>query len=254
MALRRSAHAAALLLAYCGCALGVARPAAPARRQWTLRVAMSTGSEAAAPRSADDAERARAELKAELLEVVAPLGCGFDSTQEQRDEVLEIVEELDALNPIKLPLENDKVVGMWDLIYTSSPSVRNVQGVMGVNQWFKGARMTSFIQDVRREPNYIRYIEKVQFPDLLSKMVGNTAVAEGFWTQQEEEPDTMVTDATKVTIGPMKYDSEQWQSLRCLMIQYVTYLDDDIRIQHGLVPNIVWVFKRVPAGTAIEGA
>ncbi|KAG8471031.1 hypothetical protein KFE25_009452 [Diacronema lutheri] len=209
---------------------------------------------AVAPASADDAARARAELKAELLEVVQPLGCGFDSTQEQRDEVLEIVTELEALNPTKRPLESDVVVGMWDLVYTSSPSVRNVQGVMGVNQWFKGARMTSFVQDVRREPNYIRYIEKVQFPSLLSRMVGNVAVAEGFWTQQDEEPDTMVTDATKVTIGPMKYDSEQWQSLRCLMIQELTYCDDEVRIQHGLVPNIIWVFRKLPPGAVVEGA
>jgi hypothetical protein len=229
----------------------------PVRRQWASRVAMSSSpAPAGAPgaaAAAADGDAARAELKAELLEVIAPLGKGFDSTQEQRDEVFEIIEELEALNPIARTLESEAIVGLWELIYTSSPSVRNVCGVMGVNQWFKNARMTSFVQDVRREPNYIRYIEAVEFPGLLSKMVGNVAVAEGFWTQQEDEPNTMVTDANKVSIGPMKYDSDQWSSLRCLMVQDVRYNDGDVRVQHGLVNNIVFVFKKLPVGTKMEG-
>jgi hypothetical protein len=250
-----------LLLAFEALA-SVPRTPAPVSRLWTSRVAMSTppqpGTEtetvASAPLSAADSESARAELKAELFEVIAPLAIGFDSNEEQRNEVFEIVEELEALNPIARPLESDAISGMWSLIYTSSPSVRNVKGVMGINQWFKDARMSSFVHDMRREPNYMRYIEAVQFPGLVAKAIGNIAVAEGFWTQQEDEPNTMVTDANKVAIGPMKFDSDQWQSLRCLMIQDITYLDDELRIQHGLVPSIIFIFKKLPPGTVVQGA
>jgi len=255
-----SLFVAAALLGACG-AMRTPRAVAPLRSRLRVsRVAMSSGpaaegaeQPAVAPAADADTERTRAELKAELLEVIAPLGAGFDSTEEDRAEVLEIVSELEMINPIARPLEDDAIVGYWKLIYTSSPSVRNVCGVMGINQWFKNARMTSFVEDRRRSPNYVRYIEQVEFPGLLAKAVGNIAVAEGFWTQQDEEPNTMVTDCTKVAIGPMKYDSDQWQSLRCLMVQEVTYLDGEIRVQHGLVPNIIFVFQKLPPGAKVEG-
>lgn len=219
-------------------------------RQPTGMQRMCASPAAPEPQVGDEAAT-RKELKGELREVVAPLRVGFDATPEQQSEVLEIVEELETFNPTPEPLKSPGIAGKWNLIYTSSPSVRGVQGVMGVNQWFRDASMTGFVQDVRIEPNYMKYVETVEFPGLVASMVGNVAVAEGFWTIMEDEPNTMVTDANKVTVGPMKYDSDQWQSLRCLMIQDVTYLDEDLRIQHGLVPNIIFVFERMPEDTVL---
>ncbi|XP_024026180.1 probable plastid-lipid-associated protein 4, chloroplastic [Morus notabilis] len=66
-------------------------------------------------------------LKEELLDAIAPLDRGADATPEDQQTVDQIARKLEAVNPIKEPLKSDLLNGKWELIYTTSRSILQIE-------------------------------------------------------------------------------------------------------------------------------
>ncbi|CAL4935493.1 unnamed protein product [Urochloa decumbens] len=121
---------------------GIALAAAPAGRQggrWRAGVSsfsflpsFFTGN-----KGEKDAEKAM-RLKEELLTAIAPLDRGAEATPEDKERVeqslfagllslLQIVQQLEAVNQVKEPLKSDLLNGKWELLYTTSTSILQPQ-------------------------------------------------------------------------------------------------------------------------------
>ncbi|XP_074555730.1 putative plastid-lipid-associated protein 4, chloroplastic [Curcuma longa] len=71
--------------------------------------------------------RSREDIKEELLAEIAPLDRGAEATDKDKERIDQIACELEAVNPIKEPLKSDLLNGKWELIYTTSRSILQVQ-------------------------------------------------------------------------------------------------------------------------------
>ncbi|XP_042390350.1 probable plastid-lipid-associated protein 4, chloroplastic isoform X4 [Zingiber officinale] len=71
--------------------------------------------------------RSREEIKEELLAEIAPLDRGAEATDEDKERIDQIACEIEAVNPTKEPLKSDLLNGKWELIYTTSRSILQVQ-------------------------------------------------------------------------------------------------------------------------------
>ncbi|KAF6147939.1 hypothetical protein GIB67_001514 [Kingdonia uniflora] len=66
-------------------------------------------------------------LKEELLEAIGPLDRGADATLEDQEAVDQIARKLEAVNSVKSPLNSDLLNGKWELLYTTSSSILQIQ-------------------------------------------------------------------------------------------------------------------------------
>ncbi|XP_022895585.1 probable plastid-lipid-associated protein 4, chloroplastic [Olea europaea var. sylvestris] len=66
-------------------------------------------------------------IKKELLEAIAPLDRGAEATPEDGQRIDQIARKLEAVNPTKEPLKSSLLNGKWELIYTTSKSILQVQ-------------------------------------------------------------------------------------------------------------------------------
>ncbi|KAM7470381.1 hypothetical protein LguiA_008564 [Lonicera macranthoides] len=66
-------------------------------------------------------------IKEELLEAIAPLDRGAEATPEDQERVDRIARKLEAVNPTKEPLKSDLLNGKWELIYTTSKSILQIE-------------------------------------------------------------------------------------------------------------------------------
>ncbi|CAL9067686.1 probable plastid-lipid-associated protein 4, chloroplastic [Musa acuminata AAA Group] len=71
--------------------------------------------------------RSPEEIKEELLEAIAPLDRGADATPDDQERIDQIARELEAVNTVKEPFKSDLINGKWELIYTTSRSILQVQ-------------------------------------------------------------------------------------------------------------------------------
>ncbi|KAK8950755.1 hypothetical protein KSP39_PZI003388 [Platanthera zijinensis] len=72
-------------------------------------------------------KKSREDLKEELMEAIAPLDRGSESSFEDQERVDEIARELEAVNPTKEPLKSNYLNGKWELLYTTSRSILQPQ-------------------------------------------------------------------------------------------------------------------------------
>lgn len=65
--------------------------------------------------------------KQELLEAIAPLDRGAEATPEDQQIIDQIARKLEVCNPTKEPLKSSLLNGKWELIYTTSKSILQIQ-------------------------------------------------------------------------------------------------------------------------------
>lgn len=65
----------------------------------------------------------REQRKEELLALIEPLQRGLVATEEDQEAVEAAVQQLEAVNPTKKPLESPLLNGRWRLVYTTSESI-----------------------------------------------------------------------------------------------------------------------------------
>ncbi|KAI3990986.1 hypothetical protein MKX01_026170 [Papaver californicum] len=66
-------------------------------------------------------------IKDELLQAIAPLDRGAEATPEDQERIDKIARELEKVNSVKEPLKSDLLNGKWELIYTTSASILQIQ-------------------------------------------------------------------------------------------------------------------------------
>ncbi|WMV55311.1 hypothetical protein MTR67_048696 [Solanum verrucosum] len=72
-------------------------------------------------------------IKQELLQAIAPLDRGADATPQDQQIIDQIACRLEACNPTKEPLNSSLLNGKWELIYTTSKSILQIQGSGDIN-------------------------------------------------------------------------------------------------------------------------
>eukprot|EP00878_Enallax_costatus_P002034 GHUV01002198.1.p1 GENE.GHUV01002198.1~~GHUV01002198.1.p1 ORF type:complete len:211 (+),score=67.08 GHUV01002198.1:187-819(+) len=65
----------------------------------------------------------RQQRKEELLDLIDPLKRGLAATEEDKEAVEAVVQQLEKMNPTPRPLESPFVNGRWRLVYTTSESI-----------------------------------------------------------------------------------------------------------------------------------
>ncbi|XP_015057618.1 probable plastid-lipid-associated protein 4, chloroplastic [Solanum pennellii] len=66
-------------------------------------------------------------IKQELLQAIEPLDRGADATPQDQQIIDQIACRLEACNPTKEPLNSTLLNGKWELIYTTSKSILQIQ-------------------------------------------------------------------------------------------------------------------------------
>ena len=160
----------------------------------------------------------RNELKGRILDLAAETERGLKSTPEQEQEILEIFEKLERLNPTKNPLTTNKVNGDWSLDYTTSDSILGKGG-------------------------FPRVGKIVQMIDTNTLSAANSEVVSYFGvkvprkvTAALEPEDGKFTNVKflKFSLGPVAFDAPD--SFRGALD--ITYLDDELRLTRGDKGNI----------------
>lgn len=210
----------------------------------------------------DDEDEARrsASLKADLLSYVYNMNsnkdvmpCGLDSVDSEIQTVLELVATLETepCNIIKScggNLQQKDIVGDWELLYTTSATMRFNKGLSGLvppGGKFGGLtqKLTStkylsdveYIEQIDAGPSSfeVRVTGDWELKNSASLFTGTRSVA------LSVEPD-------KVAYGLTKTKGDHWKSLGPMNLLSFSYLDEDIRIMRGTTAlDNVFIFKKI---------
>lgn len=128
------------------------------------------------------------ELKEELLDLIAEIpGRGIDAPAEDAEDVLEIVDELAAQNPRPDWSLAPELAGRWKLVYTSSGTFKNNEGLTGYARDVAGVKTSETFMTIRTDYNLITYEEPLELEGgslaaILGGFVGaDSVVAECTW-------------------------------------------------------------------------
>lgn len=119
------------------------------------------------------------ELKEELSDLLDDIADrGFGARQEDADDVMEIVEELEPLNPCAEWASAPELAGKWRLRYTSSKTFENNQGLTGYARDIGGVNTPELLMSIQTDYKIVTYEEPLQLEGgSLAAMLGGFAGA-----------------------------------------------------------------------------
>jgi len=77
-------------------------------------------------------KRKESEVEKDVLEAAKESGPGFDSDPPAQQKLIDLLEELEALNGIENPARSASLWGTWQLLFTNSPPMLKNKGVTGL--------------------------------------------------------------------------------------------------------------------------
>ncbi|THU45928.1 hypothetical protein C4D60_Mb02t23130 [Musa balbisiana] len=199
--------------------------------------------------------RSPEEIKEELLEAIAPLDRGADATPDDQERIDQIARELEAVNTVKEPFKSDLINGKWELIYTTSRSILQVQltATCGIAYEILGALFT--VSYLIQRPKFLR-----PNGEIYQAINADTLRAQNMetWPYFNQVTANLVPlNAKRVNVQfdtfkifgliPIKAPGRGRGELE------ITYLDEEIRISRGDKGNL-FILKmvdpsyRVPVG------
>ncbi|KAL7470585.1 hypothetical protein ACHAXS_010831 [Conticribra weissflogii] len=167
--------------------------------------------------------KARAELKTKILDLASETKRGLTATPDQKQEMLQLFEKLEKLNPTKNPLKSPKVNGDWSLDYTTSDSILGKGGF---------PRIGPIVQNINTGDLTAQNSEVVSYFGIpVSRKV----------TAALTPKNSQFTDVKfkRFTLGPIGFDAPE--SFRGALD--ITYLDDEVRLTRGDKGNIFVLTK-----------
>eukprot|EP00581_Thalassiosira_minuscula_P007724 CAMPEP_0183710162 /NCGR_PEP_ID=MMETSP0737-20130205/5981_1 /TAXON_ID=385413 /ORGANISM="Thalassiosira miniscula, Strain CCMP1093" /LENGTH=563 /DNA_ID=CAMNT_0025938385 /DNA_START=366 /DNA_END=2057 /DNA_ORIENTATION=- len=196
------------------------------------------------------------ELKEELLEAIEDIVqlaeeegqqiCGLDCSEMEQERVLEIVSELErepynqvvALSATGAgAVDKEELVGTWDLIYSSSSTMKYNEGLSGL-----AGGLTRF-GGLQQKLSATKYLSDVEYTEqVVGKLGGqeNEIKITGDWDLRTEvslftgKPSNVLSVVPdKVTYGPRSDKADHWKSLGPMNMLVLSYLDEDLRIMRG---------------------
>eukprot|EP00956_Cyclotella_meneghiniana_P005976 scaffold7802_cov71-Cyclotella_meneghiniana.AAC.11 len=178
------------------------------------------------------------DLKEELLEFIQDLGklseeegrqpCGLDCTELEQERVLEIVGELEQepynlvaqggeSNTVPKEVRKEDLVGNWDLIYSSSSTMKYNEGLSGL-----AGGLTRF-GGVQQRLTATKYLSDVEYVEqVVGKLGGNSfeVIVTGDWDLRTEvslftgKPSNVLSvTPDSVKYGPRSDKADHWKSL-----------------------------------------
>lgn len=160
----------------------------------------------------------RNNLKRNLLDLASETKRGIEASQDQRNEIKDLFEKLERLNPTKNPLKTDKVDGNWSLDYSTSDSIIGKGGF---------PRIGAIVQTI----------------DLTTSSAENSEVVSYFGIKVPRKVTAALTPQTnrltnvqfkRFSLGPVGFDAPD--SFRGFLD--ITYVDDEVRLTRGDKGNI----------------
>lgn len=197
------------------------------------------------------------ELKEELLEFIEDIAqlsseegqqiCGLDCSELERERVLEVSSELERepYNQVVAvsastgvgAVKKEELVGTWDLIYSSSSTMKYNEGLTGL-----AGGLTRF-GGLQQKLTATKYLSDVEYTE---KMVGKFGGQEaevrvtGDWDLRTEvslftgKPSNVLSVVPdKVFYASRADKADHWKSLGPMNLLVLTYLDEDLRIMRG---------------------
>jgi len=219
---------------------------------------------------AEKADRDVAEIKRDLLSVVAELQdmedipMGF-SGREMTDEALEpLVEELENAWRKKYDDLNDfdgsELLGDWELIYTTSGKLRRWRTVLNANQEIKEATCGELLQSFSKGESGLTQEYDLEEVVTVEGEEELSLRAVGSWvTQLSENVISGNMDVLlRVLVQAVEYDtpegevkdqkkaSLETQILRTFNYSFISYVDEDVRVMRpGLTGASVFIFQKL---------
>lgn len=199
-------------------------------------------------------------LKADLLSYVNLLNsnkdtmpCGLESLESEMQRVLELAKTLEnepsnivVSSEGNIPL--DDVVGEWDLLYTTSATMKFNKGLSGLVPpagKFGGLRQkftaTKYLSDVE-------YIEQIDAgPSSFEvRVTGDWELKNSASLFTGSRSISLLVVPDKVTYGLTTMKGDHWKSLGPMNLLSFSYLDEDIRIMRGSTSiDNIFIFKKV---------
>ncbi len=196
------------------------------------------------------------ELKDELLELLGDIAkvsdeegrllCGLDSTELEQERVLEVVNELER-EPYNRVVSSgssggsgtskEELVGLWDLIYSSSSTMKYNEGLSGL-----AGGLTRF-GGLQQSLSATKYLSDVKYTEQVINKIGGKSfevTITGDWDLRTEvslftgKPSNVLSvTPDKVSYGPRSDKADHWKSLGPMNLLVLSYLDEDMRIMRG---------------------
>eukprot|EP01083_Nonionella_stella_P093236 261189_1 len=176
-------------------------------------------------------EAKRSELKKEILTLASDTNRGLTATQEEKREMEDLFEQLEALNPTSNPLitiDEDKnknntpsVNGDWSLDYTTSDSILGKGGSPRIGPIVQAIDTTT-IPPSAKNSEVVRYFG---FLDVPRAIEAELSPVDGKFTEVQFK---------KFTLGPIGFKAPE--SFTGALD--ITYLDEEVRLTRGDRGNI----------------
>ena len=201
-------------------------------------------------------------LKEELLDYIATLSrdpdllpCGLDSTEREQERLLDIVADLEEQRSNMVikrggDIQPEDLTGDWDLIFTTSSTMKFNQGLSGLGGSFPNGKFGGVVQKLQAS----KWTSDIEYKERIEVLAGASfdVTVTGDWKLKGTvnlftgEPTTvMAIEPDKVKYGPTSTRADHWKTLGPLNLLDITYLDDDLRVMRGnTAVNTIFIFRR----------
>ncbi len=183
--------------------------------------------------------------------------CGFGALEADQEQVLNILKVLEQ-QPTNLVIqkegniERSDLVGNWDLLYTSSSSMKFNQGLTGVGGSFPNGKFGGVSQALTAT-KFLSDFEYKERVEVNPSSASFDVTVNGIWDIRKSvslftgQPTVILNvEPDRVKYGLTSTRADHWKSLGPVNRLDLTYLDDNLRVMRGCTSSdTIFVFKKI---------
>lgn len=204
-----------------------------------------------------------ASIKDELSEAINLLKdddflpCGLDALETEQKEIMGIVNRLEML-PSNLVrsrqgnINSDDMCGTWELIYSSSSSMKFNKGLSGLGGSFPNGKFSTLKQKLTFS-KFMSDVEYTEHIEVTPSSASFDVTVTGSWSLRKsislftgQATIILAVEPDRVSYGPTSTRADHWKSLGPMNYLDLLYLDDDLRIMRGNTSmNTIFILRRL---------
>ncbi|OSX79956.1 hypothetical protein BU14_0066s0009 [Porphyra umbilicalis] len=200
------------------------------------------------------------ELAARLLALTRPVNCGYDFIEGTPDpveyDIDDAVAALEAAGEAAPPAATSPdLVGTWRLRYTTSPAVRYVGGLTGMQGLLPGGGTSVSVDRLIDEPDepVCRMVEELSWtppwgndprPVTVSVVGSLRRGGSGWGGLSGGGVGRLKWAPERLSVGPLRPWGDSWKSLRPWTVMDVSWVGDGVQVARGQT-GYVFVFEKV---------
>lgn len=197
------------------------------------------------------------DLKDELLQLIDEEiedgTRGVGAPAEVAADILEVVSELDADGRgADEWARSPDLAGTWELIYTSSRTFANNEGLSGYARDIKGVNTPELFMTIETQFRRVKFEEPLALEEgSLAALVGRFAGADSVQVEcvwQATSGETVLAiQSQRVVVGTKEWEpaDRQDKAVRALSAGRPIFLDDELLVLRSEPDYISWIFERV---------